>query len=67
MAARYGRTGKEALSLVGGAGVFLVLAGLVEGFVSPAEIPTPLKLSFAGAIALLMVLYLSGVTERPEG
>ena len=58
--------GREALSLVGGAGVFLVLAGLVEGFVSPAEIPTPLKLSFAGLLALLMVLYLSGLTERGD-
>lgn len=58
--------GREALSLVGGAGVLLVMAGLVEGFVSPAQIPTPLKLSFAGALAFLLALYLSGLTERGD-
>ena len=49
--------GRAMLSLVAGAGVLLILAGLIEGFVSPARIDATLKLTFAAAVASLMVLY----------
>jgi hypothetical protein len=49
--------GKEALALVAGAGVLLIFAGLIEGFISPARIDATLKLGFAAAVACLMVLY----------
>ncbi len=49
--------GPAVLSLVGGAGMLLILAGLIEGFVSPARIDATLKLAFAAAVASLMVLY----------
>jgi uncharacterized membrane protein SpoIIM required for sporulation len=50
--------GVESLSLLAGAGVLLIIAGLIEGFVSPARIPAPLKVGFAAAVAALMVRYL---------
>ena len=49
--------GSVIISLVGGAGMLLILAGLIEGFVSPARIDATLKLAFAAAVASLMVLY----------
>jgi uncharacterized membrane protein SpoIIM required for sporulation len=49
--------GRQSLSLVVGAGVLLVFAGLIEGFVSPARIPAPLKLAFAVVVGALMLLY----------
>ena len=59
--------GREALSLVAGAGVLLVLAGLVEGYVSPAQVPAPLKLGFASTVALLLTAYLAGAGRRRAG
>lgn len=54
---------KEAVSLLGGAAVLLVIAGLIEGFVSPAEIARGVKLGFAAVVAVMMVGYL-GVAGR---
>lgn len=51
--------GRDSLSLIAGAGVLLVVAGLIEGFVSPARIPAPFKLGFAAVVAVLMALYLT--------
>jgi uncharacterized membrane protein SpoIIM required for sporulation/uncharacterized RDD family membrane protein YckC len=49
--------GRQSLSLVAGAGVLLIFAGLIEGFVSPARIAAPLKLGFAALVGTLMLLY----------
>lgn len=49
---------REAVSLLAGTTLFLVLAGLVEGFVSPAPIPVLAKLVVAGAVALSVFTYL---------
>ncbi len=49
---------REAVSLLGGTVILLVVAGLIEGFISPAPIARPLKLTFAAAFALLLVGYL---------
>jgi uncharacterized membrane protein SpoIIM required for sporulation/uncharacterized RDD family membrane protein YckC len=48
----------EAVSLLGGTVVLLVLAGLIEGFVSPSALPSALKLAFAGLTALVLFPYL---------
>jgi hypothetical protein len=53
-----GRRGREAVSLLGGTVMMLVVAGIIEGFVSPAPIPRPLKLALAGLFAALLVAYL---------
>lgn len=49
---------REAVALLAGTTLLLVLAGLVEGFVSPAPIPLALKLAIAGAVALGVAAYL---------
>ena len=59
--------GRESLSLLAGAGLLLVVAGLVEGFVSPARIPAVLKLVFAAVVAVLMLLYFLSGRGRPRG
>jgi uncharacterized membrane protein SpoIIM required for sporulation/uncharacterized RDD family membrane protein YckC len=51
--------GRTSLELVAGAGVLLVIAGLVEGFVSPAQIPGVLKWAFAALVAACLFLYLT--------
>jgi uncharacterized membrane protein SpoIIM required for sporulation len=58
--------GKESLSLVAGAGMLLVLAGLIEGFISPARIAPALKIGFATLVAVLMVLYFTSGRTSPE-
>ena len=49
--------GRAFLSLLAGASLMLVLAGLVEGFYSPSGLPAAAKFAFGGTTALLMALY----------
>lgn len=49
--------GREAVSLIGGTGLMLVVAGTIEGFISPSELPREIKLGFAAVAALAMVAY----------
>ncbi|NIP81583.1 MAG: hypothetical protein GWM90_21155 [Gemmatimonadetes bacterium] len=49
---------RESVSLLAGTTVLLVLAGLVEGFVSPAPIPRATKLVVAAVLGLVVVTYL---------
>ena len=58
--------GRTMLSLLGGAGVLLVLAGLVEGFVSPAQLPSWMKVCFASAVAILLAVYLASGRGHPQ-
>jgi uncharacterized membrane protein SpoIIM required for sporulation/uncharacterized RDD family membrane protein YckC len=51
--------GREAVSLLGGTVLLLLVAGAIEGFISPAPIPRPLKLSLAALFAVLLAAYLS--------
>lgn len=55
---------REAVSLLSGAVFLLVLAGVIEAFVSPAAIPRAAKFAFAGAVLLLLVAYLATAGER---
>ncbi|HEU0013552.1 MAG TPA: stage II sporulation protein M [Longimicrobium sp.] len=48
---------REAVSLIGGTAMMLVLAGVIEGFISPSQLPREIKFAFAGLIALLMLTY----------
>jgi uncharacterized membrane protein SpoIIM required for sporulation/uncharacterized RDD family membrane protein YckC len=50
--------GREAVGLLGGTVILLVVAGFIEGFISPAPIPRALKLCFAALFAALLVAYL---------
>ncbi|HEX8905249.1 MAG TPA: stage II sporulation protein M, partial [Longimicrobiaceae bacterium] len=51
--------GREAVSLIGGTGAMLVVAGVIEGFISPSDLPREVKLAFAALFALGLVLYLA--------
>jgi uncharacterized membrane protein SpoIIM required for sporulation len=52
------RAGGRSVRLVLGTIPILFVAGVVEGFVSPTDLPYPLKFLLAGALATLLVLYL---------
>lgn len=57
--------GREAVSLVGGTAVMLVVAGTIEGFISPSELPSGVKLAVAALTLVLLVMYL-GFAGRGE-
>jgi uncharacterized membrane protein SpoIIM required for sporulation len=50
--------GKEAGRLMMGVAVLLVVAGIIEGFISPAPIPAAIKFSIAGITGLALYSYL---------
>jgi len=49
--------GRLAIKLIMGCVPMLLIAGLIEGFISPAHIPAPYKFSVSGLSAVLMVMY----------
>ncbi len=53
------QAGAVAVRLVLGIIPLLVIAGFIEGFLSPSHLPVPLKFAFAAVMATLLVLYLS--------
>jgi uncharacterized membrane protein SpoIIM required for sporulation len=57
-------TARESIALLGGAAVMLVMAGLLEGFVSPAVIPPPAKWAVGAFTVAMMVLYFSRAGRR---
>lgn len=63
--------GRAFLSLVGGSVLLLIVAGLVEGFYSPSELPAAAKFAFGGATALLLTAYFGfagrGSDDGPRG
>lgn len=50
--------GKEAVRLMMGVAVLLVLAGIIEGFISPAPISPKIKFTIAGITGLALYGYL---------
>ncbi|MDE2980742.1 MAG: stage II sporulation protein M [Gemmatimonadota bacterium] len=58
--------GRAFLSLLAGAGLMLVLAGVVEGFYSPSSLPAAAKFAFGGATAVLLVLYFGLAGRRSD-
>ena len=55
------RAGSEAVQLLLGTVPILIIAGLIEGFVSPTSLAIPLKFMMAGALFVLLNLYLFGL------
>jgi len=58
------RAGSEAVQLLLGTVPILIIAGLIEAFVSPTAIPVSLKFSMAAALFVLLNVYLF-VVGRP--
>ncbi len=56
--------GREAVSLLLGTTMLLVIAGLIEGFISPSALPVAVKLSVAAVSAVMLAAYL-GFAGRP--
>ena len=50
--------GREATALVLGTVPILIIAGTIEAFVSPTDMPVPLKFAMAGALLVLLAGYL---------
>jgi uncharacterized membrane protein SpoIIM required for sporulation/uncharacterized RDD family membrane protein YckC len=49
--------GREAISLIGGTAAMLVVAGLIEGFISPSDLPREVKLAVAALTGIALLLY----------
>ncbi|HUG02156.1 MAG TPA: stage II sporulation protein M [Longimicrobiales bacterium] len=60
------RRGREAVGLLAGTTLLLILAGLVEGFLSPAPLPPAVKFGFAALFALTMFAYLTASGRTAE-
>lgn len=58
------RRGREAVGLIAGTTILLVVAGIIEGFVSPSALPRAVKLALAGLFALGLVGYLGRVKSE---
>jgi uncharacterized membrane protein SpoIIM required for sporulation len=58
--------GARAIRLMFGSLLFLIIAGLFEGFVSPAEFPWPFKLAIGLCNAAIMYGYLLLVGREPK-
>jgi uncharacterized membrane protein SpoIIM required for sporulation/uncharacterized RDD family membrane protein YckC len=56
--------GREAVSLICGTALLLLIAGMIEGFISPSELPREAKLGFAALVAVVLVAYLGGAGRR---
>lgn len=61
------RSGAEAIRLLLGVIPMLVVAGLVEGFVSPSRLPASLKFGVGGALISMLLLYLNSRPTLKSG
>ncbi len=61
------QAGREAVQLLLGCVPILLLAGGIEAFLSPTELPVHLKFIFAASMFALLVAYLSGMTVKHKG
>ncbi len=55
---------RESISLIGGVAILLIVAGLIEGFISPARIDGRHKMGFAILAASALALYLGAAGRR---
>ena len=60
------RAGREAVQLLLGCVPLLLVAGVIEAFLSPTELSLRLKFVFAASMVTLLAAYLSGVTVKAE-
>ncbi|MGC2334001.1 MAG: stage II sporulation protein M [Candidatus Acidiferrales bacterium] len=56
--------GGRAIRLVLGIIPMLIVAGTIEGFVSPSDLPIPLKYTLAGGLFVLLLLYVKRKAPR---
>jgi len=59
------KAGNEAVKLLLGTIPMLVIAGVIEGFVSPTDLAVRLKFAMAAAILTLLIAYLFWSPARP--
>jgi uncharacterized membrane protein SpoIIM required for sporulation len=59
------KAGVEAVQLLLGTIPILIIAGVIEAFVSPTGLPVPLKFSMAAALFVLLGVYLFGMSRKP--
>jgi len=60
------QAGVEAVQLLLGTIPILIIAGLIEAFVSPTGLPVALKFSMAGALFVILAAYLFGVARHGQ-
>jgi uncharacterized membrane protein SpoIIM required for sporulation/uncharacterized RDD family membrane protein YckC len=60
------RRGREAVGMLAGTTLLLLLAGFVEGFVSPSLLPAALKYAFAGVALVALLAYLAGAGRADD-
>lgn len=58
------RAGREAVQLLLGCVPMLLIAGVIEAFLSPTDVSVHMKFLFAASLLTLLVAYLSGVTVK---
>lgn len=58
------RAGGQAVRLLLGVIPMLVIAGVIEAFVSPTDLPVPLKFTIGGGLFVLLLVYLLAAGER---
>ncbi len=58
--------GGLAIKLILGCIPMLLIAGLIEGFISPAHVPAAFKFSVSAASALVMTVYFLKADSRPQ-
>ncbi len=57
---------KEAVMLMPGVVVLLIMAGLIEGFLTPARIPMAFKLAFAALTGVMLIVYIGRSRKKAE-
>ncbi len=57
---------KTAIKLLGGCVVLLVIAGIIEGFVSPSTLSNTVKIGFGTLTGVLLFTYLFGMKSHQE-
>lgn len=57
---------KTAIRMLGGCVVLLIVAGTIEGFVSPSDLPNGFKIGFGVMTGVLLFTYLFGMRPRQE-
>lgn len=60
------RAGTEAIKLLFGVIPMLLIAGVIEGFFSPSNVPVSLKFAVCAALAVLLGMYLLSKPSRPN-
>lgn len=58
------RAGLEAVQMLLGTIPILIIAGVIEAFVSPTGLAVSLKFSMAGALLVLLIAYLFGLSNK---